>query len=173
MPRAPKTVENMSKNLTKSEREYLENAEKATLSGMPITEFKKTKKDKIAHKEFVRVTKLLSAVGKNDAMYEAVINDYCMYLSDIERNRTYREKFEKDIDELDELFLADEITISEKMRMRVKHNENILSCDKQINALQRKRFEIEKETGFTVASSLRSIPKKQIEESDPLDDALK
>ena len=46
MARAPKTVENMSKNLTKSEREYLENAEKATLSGMPIREFKKTKKDK-------------------------------------------------------------------------------------------------------------------------------
>ena len=77
-----------------------------------------------------------------------------MYLSDIERNRDYREKFEKDIDELDELFLAEEITISDKMRMRVKHNDNILACDKQINTLQRKRFEIEKETGFTVASSL-------------------
>lgn len=170
MARAPKTVENMSKNLTKTEREYLENAEKATLSGMPIREFKRTKKDKIAHKEFVRVTELLSAVGKNDAMYEAVINDYCMYLSDIERNRDYREKFEKDIDEL---FLADEITISDKMRMRAKHNDNILACDKQINTLQRKRFEIEKETGFTVASSLRSIPKKQQTEEDPLAEALK
>ena len=100
MPRAPKTVQNQTKNLTKSEREYLEKAEKAALSGMPIVEFKKTKKDKIAHKEFVRVIALLDAVGKNDGMFEAVINDYCMYLSDIERYRAYRLKFENDIEEL-------------------------------------------------------------------------
>ena len=33
--------------------------------------------------------------------------------------------------------------------------------------------EIEKETGFTVASSLRSIPKKKETEEDPLAEALK
>ena len=170
MARAPKTVENMSKNLTKTEREYLENAEKATLSGMPIREFKRTKKDKIAHKEFVRVKELLSAVGKNDAMYEAVINDYSMYLSDIERYRKYRISFEEDIDSLDD---CEDIEPSDLLHLRAKYKEHILTCDKQISALQRKRFEIEKETGFTVASSLRSIPKKKEPEEDPLAEALK
>lgn len=169
MPRAPKTVQNQTKNLTKSEREYLEKAEKAALSGMPIVEFKKTKKDKIAHKEFVRVIALLDAVGKNDGMFEAVINDYCMYLSDIERYRAYRLKFEDDIEELSN----SDIDSGEKIRLKIKLKEHILSCDKQINNLQKKRFEIEKETGFTVASALRSIPKKAEVTADPLGDALK
>ena len=170
MSRAPKTVENMDKNLTKKELEYLENAEKAALSGISIREFKHIKKDKIAHKEFMRVTELLTAVGKNDAMYEAVINDYCGYLSDIERCRTYRDEFEHQWDELDE---TDDLTPSEIIKTRIKINEQVLSCDKQINTLQRKRFEIEKETGFTVASSLRSIPRKPVETADPLVEALK
>lgn len=168
MARAPKTVENMSKNLTKEEKKYLEQAEKATLSGYEITEFAKTKKDKIAHKEFLRVTKLLTAVGKNDAMYEAVINDYCTYLSDIERYRRYRIKFEDDIDEIED----SDMETSEKCKLKFKIKDTILSCDKQINTLQRKRFEIEKETGFTVASSLRSIPKKKEEKVNPLMAAL-
>ena len=46
MSRAPKTVENMDKNLTKKELEYLENAEKAALWGISIREFIHIKKDK-------------------------------------------------------------------------------------------------------------------------------
>lgn len=168
MARAPKTVANMSKNLTKDEKKYLEQAEKATLSGYEITEFAKTKKDKISHKEFLRVIKLLTAVGKNDAMYEAVINDYCVYLSDIERYRAYRIKFEEDISEIDN----SDMETAEKCKLKLKVKDTILSCDKQINTLQRKRFEIEKETGFTVASSLRSIPKKKEENVNPLLEAL-
>ena len=36
------------------------------------------KKNKIANKEFKRINELLKKIEKNDAIYEAVINRYCL-----------------------------------------------------------------------------------------------
>ena len=98
---------------------------------------------------------LLTAVGKNDALYESVINDYCMYKSDISRYIKMRNEIENDED------------IKGVDRYRI-----IVDCDKQIQSFQKKRFDIEKENGFTIASAMRSIPKKTESGENPLLKAL-
>ncbi len=165
MARPSKSLDNMSKNLTKGEEQRRRRAEKAALSGIAIREWPEVKADEEAHKEFRRVKKLLAAVGKDDAMYEAVINDYCAYKGDIERYRRYREDIQKD---LDDFINEDGVDPSDRYKIKVKMRDEIFACDNQISKLQKKRFDIEKETGFTVASALRSIPKKREKAENPL-----
>lgn len=154
--RPSKTVSNMKRHSTKKEISHREAAEKAALTGIPIRESSAVKKDAAAHAEYLRVIKILKAAGKNDALYEAVINDYCLYKSDILRYMQMREELESQVD----------IPIDRRYRL-------IMSADSQIEAYRAKRFAIEKENGFTIASALRTIPKKPAKETDPLLDALK
>lgn len=169
MARPSSSVDTIKKNLTSAEQAERRAAEQAALSGMKIRKSAEVKADKEATKEFNRVIKLLNAVGKNDAMYEAVINDYCMYKSDIVRYRNYLVDAEKDLAAVYEI---DDMEPSERYQLKNKIRSEIQAHDKQINALQRKRFEIEKETGFTVSSALRNIPKKPAVKKNPLAEAL-
>ena len=169
MARPSSSVDTISKNMTAEERAARAAAEQAALSGIKIRKSAEVKADPVATKEFNRVIKLLDAVGKNDAMYEAVINDYCMYKSDITRYRKYIVDAEKD---LDAVYDIDDMESSERYQLKNKIRSEIASHDKQINTLQRKRFEIEKETGFTVSSALRNIPKKPATKTDLLGDIL-
>ena len=140
---------------TKAELQQREKAEQAALTGLPLREVAEVEKDEIAHAEFVRVQELLSAVGKNDALYEAVINDYCLYKADISRYMTMREEMENDT----ELAGKD-------------YYKLVMDVDKQIEAYRKKRFDIEKENGFTIASAARSIPKRVENKDNPLLEAL-
>ena len=138
---------------TKAELNQRANAEAAALTGIKIRESAEVKANPVAHKEFARVKKLLNAAGKNDALYEAVINDYCMYKADIDRYTKMRQ-------ELEQLPATDS-----KYKM-------IMSCDDKIDKFKKKRFDIEKENGMTIASSLRAIPKKVTQVTNPLMDLL-
>ena len=140
---------------TKAEILQREQAEKSALTGFPMRENADVAENEISHSEFIRVQELLSAVGKNDALYESVINDYCMYKSDISRYIKMRNEIENDED------------IKGVDRYRI-----IVDCDKQIQSFQKKRFDIEKENGFTIASAMRSIPKKTESGENPLLKAL-
>ncbi len=155
MGRPSKATDNLEGHRTQEELAARRAAEQATLTGFPVRESKEVAKDAAAHKEFLRVVELLEAVGKNDAMFEAVINDYCGYKSDILRHIKLRKKIEKDK------------SLPADTRFKL-----ILDCDKQIEVYRKKRFDIEKENGFTVASALRSIPKKPPAKGNPLLEAL-
>ena len=159
MARPSNHTDTTKKHLTKEEIDQRKQGELALLSGIEIRISETTLKDKIAKQEFERVLEILTAVGKNDALYEAVINDYCMYKSDIERYTKYRKNAEKDIKSLEKM----EIDPIEKFKIKDNMQKNIGNYDRQIQTFQKKRFDIEKETGFTVASALRSIPKKYVD----------
>ncbi len=135
---------------TKAEIEQRKAAEAAVLTGIGLRESKEVKETAAAHKEFLRVKKILTAAGKFDALYEAVINDYCMAKADIDRYMQLR----------DEIQLA-EMEAAERLKLS-------LECDKMIEKYRKKRFDIEKENGMTIASSARSIPKKAAREENPL-----
>ena len=141
---------------TKAEIETRKSAEAAALSGIKLREFPETKSSEAAHKEFKRIAKILSAVGKNDAVYESTINEYCILKADIERYTELREQIQND----------------EKIQADKKYNL-VLDCDKQIDKYKRRRFDIEKENGMTIASSLRAIPKKQERKENPLLELLR
>lgn len=156
MARPSKAISNTNRHNTKAEVAHRAAAEKAALTGIPIREALEVKSSNAAHAEFVRVIELLSAAGKNDALYEAVINDYCLYKADILRYMAMRESIEDD-DSMD----------------GGKRYKLIMEADKQIEVYRAKRFAIEKENGFTIASALRAIPKKPEVKANPLLDALR
>lgn len=155
MARPSKAVENLNKHSTKAELEQRKAAQKAMLTGLPIREAPEVAADPVAHQEFIRVTELLAAVGRNDAMFEAVINDYSILKSDLTRYMDMRRTIQEDGD----------LSGAERYKL-------VLSYDKQIDVCRKKRFDIEKENGFTMASALRSIPKKTEAPQNPLIEVL-
>lgn len=156
MARPSKAIANTTRHNTKTEIAHREAAEKAALTGIPIRESLEVKSSNVAHSEFERVIELLSAAGKNDALYEAVINDYCLYKADILRYMELRES------------ITEDESIDPGRRYKL-----IMDADGRIETYRAKRFAIEKENGFTIASALRAIPKKPEVKTDPLLDALR
>lgn len=154
---------------TKSEMKQRETAELSALTGLPLRESEDVLSDKIAHDEFTRVHELLSAIGKNDALYESVINDYCTYKSDIARYAKYRQNIQGDLDSLHD----DDLDPETRYNLKIKMRREIMDCDKQIQTFQKKRFDIEKENGMTIASSMRSIPKQSEKKDNPILEALR
>ena len=82
MPTPPKPV-NVIKLEGKSHRTKKEMAERAKaeeqlLTGKILKERKEVKENEAAHKEFVRLQKLLKSIEKNDDLYSATINRYCL-----------------------------------------------------------------------------------------------
>ena len=63
---------------TKRELRQREQAEKAVLTGIPLKERPEVRENETAHKEFLRLKKLLEKIDKFDDMYGAVINRYCI-----------------------------------------------------------------------------------------------
>lgn len=153
---------------TKAEISKRKEAEQAALSGIRLRESPTVKADPVAHKEFRRVLAILSAVGKNDALFESTINDYCTIKSDIVRCTDAMERMEDDLCEIDKSDMLPDV----KFKLKNDVQKTILAYNRQISALMKKRFEIEKESGFTISSALRAIPKKAEKEENLLLKAL-
>lgn len=137
-----------------------------------MKERREVKDNKDAHKEFIRIKKLLNNIEKNDSLYEPVINRYALIQAECKDFETKRESFQNDLDELtekrDELIDNDEMTLSEYFRMKVAMQGKIIDLDKQVQAKRKMLFEIEKENLMTIAAALRNIPKKEEGADDPL-----
>lgn len=140
---------------TKAELNKREAEEQALLTGIKMRESPDVKADKNAHKEFKRVAKLLASVGKNDALYEAVINDYCLLEADIIRCRRLRA----------EIAVDPEVTGKNRYEL-------IDAFDRKIERYRKNRRDIERENGMTIASAMRSIPKTPPKKGNPLVEAL-
>lgn len=151
-----KPIDSCSGHRTKAEIAQRKSAEAAALTGIKMREQPEIKADPIAHAEYLRVVKILSAIGKNDALYESVINEYCQLKSDIDRYVQMRKRVEDDT----------ELSGKEYYKL-------VIDIDGKINAYKSRRFNIEKENGMTIASSMRAIPKKVEKEPNPLMEALK
>ena len=154
---------------TKAELQLRQQGEESLTSKIKMKEKKEVKSNKIAHKEFKRVEELLENIEKNDALYENVINRYAMLLAECSEFEEKRERFYKDMDKLDLEYLEDdEFTMKEYTKLLCDMQKNIINIDKQIQAKRKMMLDIEKENVMTIASALRSIPKKVEEEDNPL-----
>ena len=151
---------------TKAELKVREEGEKAALTGVAMREYQTVKNDPMAHAVFKRVRKLLAGVGKADAIYEAVINRYCMLTSEAEKARLERERLVKMADMVDEWLKIGEIDAKEYV-VRIEAIGAQLGGVE--NTLQRKRkmmLDIEKECMMTIAAALRAIPKQPDKDDD-------
>lgn len=177
MSRPPKpylVLKNEGKsNRTKAELKQRKEAEEALLTGVALKERQEVKDNPIAHKEFLRINRLLKKIEKNDDIYGPVINRYCLLLAECvdfeeKRERTYlqiiklEEKFEKISGDLEYKEIKDFAKIISNLY------KTLMSFDKQIQTKRRMLFDIEKENIMTIAAALRSIPKEVKTEENPL-----
>lgn len=154
---------------TKKELRAREEGEKALSTGKALKERQEVKKNKIAHKEFKRINELLSSIEKNDAIYEAVINRYCLIYAesiDLEEKRdcmyslieNLKEQFEKSKEYLEDEELAKE---TRKFATSITElTKSMIEIDKQVQQKRKMLLDIEKENIMTIAAALRVIPKK-------------
>ena len=151
-------------------------AEQSLLTGEEIKEKPEVKQNKIAHKEFLRIKKLLKNIEKNDDLYGVVINRYSLLYAECFEFEKKREKMFEQLCDLhekeDELIEHEEMTQKEFYGIENSMQKNLIALDRQVQSKRKMLLEIEKENIMTIASALRSVPKKTEKKKNPLMEAL-
>lgn len=163
---------------TKKELKQREQGEKALATGVTLKERPEVKDNPVAHKEFLRLNKLLKNIEKNDAIYEPIINRYCMLQAECADMEEKREKIYQQAQRLEQKLekLGEDISFTD---LRAVTNDissiygTMIALDKQIQTKRKMLLDIEKENIMTIAAALRSIPKKVDEKENPLLKALR
>lgn len=155
---------------TKKELRERKQAEESLLTGEKLKEAKEIKENPLAHKEFLRLKKLLKSIEKDDDLYGKIINRYCLLLAECIEFEEKRERIYERINELEEHY--DDFDYPDYLKMQIELSKQLISYDKQIQAKRKMLFDIEKENIMTIASSLRSIPKKTDSKKNAVKEAL-
>ena len=155
---------------TKKELRQRMQAEESQLTGEKIKESKEVKENELAHKEFLRLKKLLKSIEKDDDLYGKIINRYCILLAECNEFEEKREKLYEHSKELENHF--DEFDYPDYIKMQLDISKQLIAYDKQIQSKRKMLFDIEKENIMTIASSLRSIPKKTESKKNAVKEAL-
>lgn len=146
---------------TKAELALRRDGESELISGKKLKENKDVKADPVAHAEFMRLNKILKSIKKNDDIYNNVINRYCKLVSEVDTWEHEREEVKKTLETLAgkaEKLEGDDLKVF--MQTYEKTIKSLATIEKTIESKRKALFDIEKENVMTIASSLRSIPKK-------------
>ena len=160
---------------TKAELKQRKKGEESLLSGTKLKERLEVKNNKVAHKEFLRLNKLLISIGKNDAIYEPIINRYCILQAECDDFENKRDKANNLVNELTNMYYNKnngEISFLDYMDRVDKLQKSVIALDKQVQTKRKMLFDIEKENIMTIAAALRSIPKKEEKSNNKLLEAL-
>lgn len=177
-PAKPAKILQMEKrsHRTKKELAQRRNAEAALLTGVKLKEKKEVKDNKIAHQEFFRIRKLMEAIEKNDDLYGEVINRYCILVAECQEFQEKRERVYGQLcefqDRMDKMVDQEEMSWKEAFGIETNMQRTLMAIDKQIQTKRKMLMDIEKENVMTIASSLRSVPKKVDAKKNALKEAL-
>lgn len=145
---------------TKEELALREKAEAALLTGRHMQAWPEVVKDRVALEEFNRVRELLEIIGKDDALHESIINRYALIRSECLRFERQIKSLRGDLIRLSQAYKKKELDFLAYADAKQRIIGNMVSYDKQIQAKRNMLLAIEKENIMTIASALRSIPKK-------------
>nr|DAY18889.1 MAG TPA: hypothetical protein [Caudoviricetes sp.] len=178
MPTPPKPVNvlKLEKKSHRTKKELIERerTELSLLTGTTLKETKEVRSNELAHREFVRVRKLLKTIEKDDDLYGAIINRYCLLHAECiefqeKRERVYGQMRDLE-DSKDEFFASGDLKAYYSAITAMQ--KNLLALDSQVQSKRKMLLDIEKENIMTIAASLRSIPKKSDKKKNPLLEAL-
>jgi hypothetical protein len=176
MPTPPKpfTVLKTEKksHRTKKELKQREQGEAALSTGAALKERPEVKNNSVAHKEFNRLNSLLKAIKKNDAIYEGVINRYCLMVAECNEFEELKARLYSELSELGREYHEEKIEFTDYLEHKDRMQNKIIACDKQLQTKRKMLLDIEKENIMTIASALRTIPKKTEKKSSGLLEAL-
>lgn len=159
---------------TKKELAERKRAEAQLLTGKVLKEAAEVKENEKAHKEFQRIRKLLKSIEKDDDLYGATINRYCLLMaecSDFQDKREMMYRQMQDLQESKEKFERNE-DLKTYYMLQSTMQKNMIALDRQVQTKRKMLLDIEKENIMTIASSLRSVPKKTDKKKNPLMEAL-
>ena len=157
---------------TKAEIKQREQAEKSLQTGNILNERDEVKENPIAHKEFLRLKPILESIEKNDALFEGIINRYCLLTAECLEFENKILDIESKLKQLGNDYSEKEIDAEFYYSKLDSLTKTALSYDRQLQTKRKMLFDIEKENIMTIASALRSIPKKVEEKENPLLKAL-
>lgn len=166
---------------TKKELKQREKGEQSLATGVALKERSIVKSNPVAHKEFRRINSLLKSIEKNDAIYEPVVNRYCLMqaeCAELEQRREYffnliqklEKGFETKVEESESDDTFDYILAFAKEIAKLTNG--MMAIDKILQTKRKMLLDIEKENIMTIAAALRSIPKKEEKSSNKLLEAL-
>jgi hypothetical protein len=157
---------------TKKELKQRENGEKSLVSGVALKERPEVKANPLAHKEFIRLNKLLKNIEKNDAIYEPVINRYCLIIAECQDFEIKRDAIQVDLTELQDEYRNGNLEAPEYFKLKTEIQKQQIALDKQIQTKRKMLLDMEKENIMTIAAALRSVPKKEDTPKSKLLEAL-
>lgn len=137
-----------------------ENAESALFTGATIKENKEVKVNLVAHKEFIRLKKLLRSIQKDDDLYGNIINTHCLLYAECKEFEEMKIKLCNDLEELNKVYKNKEIDFIVYSDQKNKLLDKVFTCDKKVMEKRKMILDISKENIMTIQSALRSIPKK-------------
>jgi phage terminase small subunit len=145
---------------TKEEIAQRKEAESALVTGIHMEMWPEVRANKIAREEFERVCDLLGVIGKADALQEGVVNRYCLLRAECVDFEKKRDSFNRSLAELKREFKAGKMDTGVYFGIVANMQKNLIGLDRQIQSKRNMMLAIEKENLMTIASALRSIPKK-------------
>jgi hypothetical protein len=169
-PSKPVLILEMEKrsHRTKKELAQRRKSEAALISGEGLKEREETKANRIAHKEFQRMKKLLTVIGKADGLYTGVINRYCLLYAECCECVKQREDFTADVERLRKEYESGKSGLVAKVYYPI-----VTDIQKSVNVLDKLAMDkrkmllsIEKECVMTIAAALRAVPKKPADEDE-------
>ena len=164
MGRPSKPIHLVKGHRTKAEKNTRKKAEESLMTGISFKEWPRVKNNEIAHKTFGIIKKAYKEIKKDDVLFEGIINTYCLLLSEIEYFEERKVKIQQSLDELQDKKFNMEFEMYIKLQSDLLNLFNV--CDKKILEKRKMMLEIGKENVMTIASAMRSIPKKPNEEID-------
>lgn len=160
---------------TKAELEAREKEEQKLLTGQKMRAWPEVRENELARKEFNRIKKLLESIGHNDALYESVINRYCLLSAECKQIESTIEQLRQELAELAEVKQNGDIDFQEYLDEKGAIHDRILAWDKKLMDKRKMLLQIERENVMTIMAALRSIPKKPEEnqKSNPMAEFLR
>jgi hypothetical protein len=157
-------------HVTKAELAARRKAEKTITTEKTIRERGEVKAEPVAHKELLRVRGLLTAIGKNDDLFGAVINRYAQLYAEVREFEGHREAAREAMDDLAER--RGDMEPDAYFKAFAALTKSLVDFDKQVQTKRRMMFDIERENLMTVAAALRNITKAQDKKANPLAEVI-
>lgn len=172
--RPAKPIHLVQGHRTKAEIEHRKKAEEALMTGSKLQEWPEVKADPEAHKEFLRIRRLLRSIGKDDDLFGAMINTHCRLKGEIQTFEDMKTAIINQIAEMTKMLKAGEIETLNYLQERGKLQDRYMTCDRKIMEKRKMMLDISKENIMTIQGALRSIPKKpEKQEESPMAEYLR
>jgi len=132
----------------------------ASFTGLRMKESPLVKSDPAAHAIWLRTVRKYRAIGKDDALFEAALNDYCLIRSELLQLTKHRGKLGELADSLEDLREIQGVV------------RQIIEIDKQINAKRKSCRDIEDRYAMSVNATMRVVPPRSEKNTEDADDPM-